>query len=230
MSYVGSTQRRLPVARPSPELPAMVERSTSAEPGFFEAACDREAITYFAKNVWSAAIFSWTFYLLALASSGDDDRLPFASVTYFTLFLVFVSRTGFVPCPNLAATAGVLGLFTVLGFWITVASEGRVAAFGDAPNMLFIDLTAHLAIPLDAFVRPYLLGYYTSLLGIWYTLFFALAMLGYMLVLPEPYYPFMRTLSDAALYGLYFGSIAAVLCLHAAIVAVARRVGPTMSD
>jgi hypothetical protein len=226
MSYVGSTQRRPTATRSSSALPVIAERSTSSEPGFFAALCDREAVTYFAQNVWSTAIISCTFYLLALASSPrDDDRLPFASVTNVTLFLAFVTRTGIVPCPNLTAAAGVFGLFTVLCFWIIVAIQGRVAAFGDASNMLFIDLTAHVAIPLDALVRPYLLGYYTSLLGLWYTLFFALATLGFNLALPEPYYPFTRTWSDAALYGFYAGVIAALLLLHASIVAVSRRVG-----
>ena len=225
MSYVGSTQRRPTATRSSTALPVIAERGTSSE-GFFAALCDREAVTCFAQNVWSTVIVSCTFYLLALVSSPrDDDRLPFAAVTNVTLFLAFVTRTGIVPCPNLTATAGVFGLFTVLCFWIVVATQGRVAAFGDASNMLFIDLTAHVAIPLDALVRPYLLGYYTSLLGLWYTLFFALATLGFHLVLPEPYYPFMRTWSDAALYGMYSGTIAAILLLHAAIVAVARRVG-----
>lgn len=229
MSYMGSTQRRPPAARQPTTLPVVVEQRTSDELGFFQALCDREATAYFVKNVWSTAIFSWTFYLLALASSAEDDRLPFASITNFFLFLAFVTRTGFVPCPNLTATAGVFGLFTVLSFWIVVASRGRVAAFGDTSNMLFKDLTSHIAIPLDALIRPYLFGYYTSFLGIWYTLFFVLVYLGYVLVLPEPYYPFLLTWSDASVYGFYAGGSVAVLFLHAAIVVVAKRVGPTLS-
>ena len=228
MSYMGSTTRRAPPARPAAlpvAAPPVAAPPAPLEPelGFFQALCDREAVSYFVGNVWSAAIFSWTFYFLAAASAGAG--LPFSSLTNFTLFLAFVTRTGFVPCPNLTATTGIFGGFTVLTFWIVVAAQGRVAAFGDTSYMLFKDLTSHLAIPLDAFVRPLVFGYYRTFLGLWYTAFFAFAYLGYVLVLPEPPYPFLLTWTPAELYGFYGGALVAILLAHGLVVGVVRQLG-----
>lgn len=219
MSYMGST-RRAPPARPA-ALPVAAPPEPAL--GFFQALCDREAVSCFVGNIWSVAIYSWTFYFLAAASAGAG--LPFALLTHFTLSLAFVTRTGFVTCPNLTAAAGIFGGFTVLAFWIVVAAQGRVAAFGDTPYMLFKDLTSHLAIPLDAFVRPLVFGYYRTFLGLWYTAFFAFAYLGYVLVLPEPPYPFLQTWTPAELYGFYGGGIVAILVAHGLVVGAVRQLG-----
>jgi hypothetical protein len=209
-------------------LPLSVDDQSSSEMGFFKSLCDSESIMYFAKNVWSTAILSWSLYFIANTSTMVG--LPFELVTIFTLYLTFVTRTGFVTCPNLAATSGVFGLFTVVTFWSIVALQGRVAAFGDTSYMLFTDLTTHLAIPLDAFARAVLLGYYSSYLAIWYTLFFALSYIVFLLAAPVLPYLFWLTWTDASRYGFYVGMTAAITLLHAIIVFATRRIANGTSN
>jgi hypothetical protein len=220
MSYTGSTSR---APRPTPrrtvtELPV----SSSPQLGFFQAAFDRAAVSYFLSNIWSTLIFVWTLYFIAAASTSDGN-LPFSAVTNVTLFLVFVTRSGLVPCPNLAAATGTFGLFTLVTFWIVVAARGRVAAFGDTSNMLFTDLTSHLAIPLDALVRPILAGSYATFLGAWYVLALVLLYVSYVLTLSTPPYPFLEEWDAASLYGFYAGASVGIVVLHVLVVLTTRR-------
>ena len=178
-------------------------------------------MSYFVSNIWSTLIFVWTLYFIAASST--SDTLPFSAVTNVTLFLVFVTRSGLVPCPNLAAATGTFGLFTLVTFWIIVAAQGRVAAFGDTSNMLFKDLTSHLAIPLDALVRPILAGYYATFLGAWYVLALVLLYLAYILTLSTPPYPFLEEWDAASLYGFYAGASVGIVVLHVLVVLTTRR-------
>jgi len=185
------------------------------------AACDRDAALYFAGNLWKALILAWTLTFFA-QQDGSEPWLPFATITYTSTMLSFLTRAELVQCPNLVAASGIVGLALFVTYWITLLVAGRGGISDMAPAFpVYRDVTLYTLVPLDGFIVANLRGLYASYLGAWYTLAIMLGYVAYFYSGPVPY-PVIEALDDGPRAGAVVGASLGVPLLHVLYVAAAR--------
>ena len=184
-------------------------------------ACDRDAALYFAGNLWKALILAWGLTFFA-EQDGSQPWLPFATITYTSTILSFLTRAGLVDSPNLAATSGIVGLALFLVYWVTLLAAGRTGISDMAYAFpAYRDITLYTLVPLDAFFVANARGLYASYLHAWYTLAIMLGYVAYFYSGPVPY-PVLAALDDGPRASAVVGASLGVPLLHVAYVAAAR--------
>lgn len=220
-----------PSPRPSPRsfegasavvIVAPVERARPTALGrCVSAACDRDAALLFAGNLWKALILAWTLTFFAQLD-GSEPWLPFATMTYTSTMLSFLTRSELVRNPDLVAASGIVGLALFVAYWTTllVAGRGGISAMA-AGFPVYRDVTLYTFVPLDAFFVANVRGLYASYLGAWYTLAIMLGYIAYFYSGPVPY-PVIEALDDGPRAGAVVGASLGVPLLHVLYVAAAR--------
>ena len=210
-----------PCDRPAVVIVAVEEPAPTALGRCVSAACDRDAALYFAGNLWKALILAWTLTFFA-QQDGSEPWLPFATITYTSTMLSFLTRAELVQCPNLVAASGIVGLALFVTYWTTLLAAGRGGISDMAPAFpVYRDVTLYTLVPLDGFIVANLRGLYASYLGAWYTLAIMLGYVAYFYSGPVPY-PVIEALDDGPRAGAVVGASLGVPLLHVLYVAAAR--------
>ena len=216
-----STSRPRPCERPPVVIVAVEEPASTALGRCLSAACDRDAALYFAGNVWKAAVLAVSLTFLA-EQDGSQPWLPFATITYSSTMLSFLTRAELVRCPELVSASGIVGLALFVSYWVTMLVAGRAGISAATPAFpVYRDITLYTLVPLDAFFVANLRGLYASYAGAWYTLAIMLAYVAYFFSGPVPY-PVLEALDEGPRAGAVVGASLGVPLLHVLYVAAAR--------
>ena len=115
-------------------------------------------------NLWAAYVLAISLNFFA-QQDGSSAWIPFATITYTSTTLSFLTRSGLVSCPGMQASAGVFAFALFVSYWITRLAVGRAGIFAMEPAFpLHRDLTIYAAVPLDTFLLANARGLYGSFL------------------------------------------------------------------
>ena len=209
---MGSTRRasRPAPARSETQLPVTVDDPASL--GFFQAAFDRNAVSYFASNIWSVLIFRGPSTL------SRQHRPPRA------IYLQQPHELDPLPDPDHAGWVRAVSepggrhrndesvFHPRSGSWLPCADESP--RWRHAQHAIHGPLA--LAIPLDGLVRPLLAGYYA--IRVPGLLAMVVIVLAYTFTQSTSPSLFMEEWDSATFYILSAGMTVVVLLLHVLIV------------